>query len=93
MKECVERGEAPEIVFDGRAGIEVQDGKYRFYMKENDWRIHVQREEQDWEVVEAGSRAVLALMIDLAKERKKVEELEGQLEEKMHLAMERSERD
>ena len=93
MSECIERDDEPEFVFDGRLGIQVENGRYRLHMKENDWSIYVQRYGRDWVVVEGGASAVRALMIELAKERKKVEELEGQLEEKMHLAMERSERD
>jgi len=79
------------------AGIEVCEGKYRFYLRKNDWRVFVQRHGQEWLTIEDGRRAVLALMMEVEDLREEVKELERNLQnerdEADNSAWERSERD
>lgn len=57
------------------AGISVYEGKYRFYLKPDDYRVFVQRYGEDWFVFDKGGRAVLALMQEIEELRQQVKEL------------------
>lgn len=60
-------------------GVKVDDDKYRFYLRNGDYRIFVERHGQPWVVLEAGSKAVLSMLVELLELRERVEELERQL--------------
>ena len=43
--------------------ISVSDGKYTFIMKEGDWKIHVNRYNEPWLVIEQGHKAISSLIL------------------------------
>lgn len=42
--------------------IDVEDGKYTFVLKSNDYRVHVLRGGEPWHIIEQGCNAVWALV-------------------------------
>jgi hypothetical protein len=62
-------------------GVTVDSGKYRFFAPEGDYRIHVHRGGQPWLLIEAGHKAILAMMYELADAREKLAEAQRQLTE------------
>jgi len=45
--------------------LSVADGKYTFSVPDGDWRVHVERGGEPWVVIEAGHKAVAALVMEL----------------------------
>lgn len=72
--------EASNDVVEAVKGLDVEliltvaEGKYTFVKLPRDWRVYVFRYNQKWLTIEAGHRAVLALM-------QEVKELEERLDE------------
>lgn len=56
--------------------VEVESGKYTFWAKDGEAGVSVYRQGEPWWVCEQGSKAVLALMGELAAARERVAELE-----------------
>lgn len=53
------------------------DGKYKFIIKEDDWRIHVLRYGEPWMIIEEGHNAIALLMQEVEELREKVLQLSG----------------
>lgn len=45
--------------------LEIENGKYTFYIPENDYRVHILRCGEPWVIVEAGSKAIAYLLYEL----------------------------
>lgn len=59
--------------------VDVENGKYTFITKPNDYRIFVLRYGKDWLIIESGSNAISGLMNE-------VEELSNKLDKMKALA-------
>lgn len=56
--------------------VTVADGKYRFTLFANDYRVHVFRHGERWLRIETGHHAIAALVTELAEARERIQKLE-----------------
>lgn len=61
------RSEPPKLEPPGE--VTVCDGKYRFYLKPGDYRVHVDRHGEPWLSIEQGHKAVAALVDEVTELR------------------------
>lgn len=50
--------------------VEVENGKYKFFIPEGDYRLHVHRFGEPWLTIEEGSKALLVLLMEFEETKK-----------------------
>lgn len=57
--------------------IVVADGKYTFITYKNDYKIYVQRYDEDWLIIEEGHKAISALLYEFDYMKSEIEAIEN----------------